>query len=165
MDELKKTKLIYSGELILFSIAFIVLGVLELIHVINLSENFRLIFKIVTLVGATWLVADFVWALKSEKHRKSSPVMDKAMLLPLAAYLYIFDIYGFCNPSLGYGYYQIGVPIPFFYLACAYIFQGVYHYYKPLPILLEELEKAKEEENKKAEAEEKAEESEKIKEE
>ena len=80
---------------------------------------------------------------------------------------YFYNIYSnrfICN-ICGYGYYQIGVPIPFFYLACAYIFQGVYHYYKPLPILLEELEKAKEEENKKAEAEEKAEESEKIKEE
>ena len=53
--QIKKIKLIYSGELLAFALVFIVLGILELLKVIKLSERFQLIFKIITLVGATWL--------------------------------------------------------------------------------------------------------------
>lgn len=137
--QIKKIKLIYSGELLLFSVVFIVLGILELLAVIKLSERFQLIFKIVTLVGATWLVTDFIWVLLSPKRKKKNSIMDKAMLLPLALYLYVFDILGFIlKPN--YGYYQIGVPIAFFYLACAYVFQGIFHYYHPVPSVIEMIE-------------------------
>ena len=132
----KKNKLIYSGELVLIGVAVLVIGVLQLIKVITFSERFQLIFKIITLVGATWMIVDFVWALKSAKHRKSSPILDKVTLLPLAAQLYVFDIIGFAiKPP--YEYYQFGVPMVFFYLGVAYIFLGVYHYYKPIPLVLE----------------------------
>ena len=137
----KKIKLIYSGELLLFTVVFLVLGILELLAVIKLSERFQLIFKIVTLVGATWLVVDFVWVLLSPKRKAKNAIMDKAMMLPLAVYLYVFDILGFILKP-GYGYYQIGVPIAFFYIACAYAFQGVYHYYHPTPAVLEMIEEA-----------------------
>ena len=135
----KKNKLIYSGELILFSIIFLVIGILELVKVIPLSERFQLIFKILTLVGASWIVADFIWSLLSKKQRKSSPLMDKIMMLPLAIYLYSYDIAGFIYPR-SYEYYQIGVPMAFFYITCAYLFQGIYHYYKPIPAIIEAIE-------------------------
>ena len=140
--QIKKVKLIYSGELLLFSVVFLTLGILELLAVIKLSDNFQLIFKIITLVGATFIVADFIWLMLSPKRKKKNSIMDKAMLLPIAIYLYVFDIYGFIV-SPGYGYYQIGVPIVFIYLACVYTFQAIYHYYKPVPSVIEMIEEAK----------------------
>ena len=151
----KKNKLIYSGELLLFAVVFLVIGILELVRVINLSERFQLIFKIITLVGATWIVTDFVWTLLSKKRRENYGLLDKIIILPIALYLYVFDIVGFVIPR-PYEYYQIGVPIAFFYLACVYVFEGFYHYYNPIPMLskaIEEEIKAKEEEElKKQEA-------------
>ena len=135
----KKTKLIYSGELILFSVIFLILGVLELVKVITLSDRFQLIFKILTLIGASWLVIDFVWMMLSKKRKERNSFLDKVMMLPLAAYLYGFDIAGFVYPR-NYEYYQIGVPIAFFYIACAYLFQGIYHYRKPIPMIIEAIE-------------------------
>ena len=143
----KKNKLIYSGELILFAIVFLVIGLLELLKVITLSERFQLIFKIITLVGASWIIADFIWTLCSKKRRENYGLLDKIMILPLAIYLYAYDIAGFVV-ARPYEYYQIGVPIAFFYIACSYMFQGIYHYYKPIPLILQAIEeekKAKEE--------------------
>ena len=143
---IKKIKLIYSGELLLFAVVFLTLGILELLAVIKLSDNFQLIFKIITLVGATIITGDFIWVMVSPKRKKKNSIMDKAMLLPIALYLYVFDIYGFIT-SPGYGYYQIGVPIVFIYLSCAYTFQAIYHYYKPVPSVIEMIEEAKANEN------------------
>ena len=146
----KRIKMIYSGELLVFAVIFIVLGILELLAVIKLSERFQLIFKIITLVGATWLVVDFVWVMLSPRRKAKNAVMDKAMMLPLAVYLYVFDILGFVLKP-GYGYYQVGVPAAFFYIACAYAFQGIYHYYHPVPSVIEMIEDAKKEEEPKQE--------------
>ena len=140
--QIKKIKLIYSIELLVFAVVFLVLGFLELFAVIKLSERAQLIFKIVTLVGASYIVIDFIWLMFSEKRKKKNSLMDKIMLLPIAAYLFVYDILGFVlNP--GYGYYQIGVPIIFLYLACVYIFQGIYHYYHPVPMVNEMIEEVK----------------------
>ena len=146
----KRIKMIYSGELLVFAVIFIVLGILELLAVIKLSDRFQLIFKIITLVGATWLIADFVWVMLSPRRKAKNAVMDKAMMLPLAVYLYVFDILGFVLQP-GYGYYQVGVPAAFFYIACAYAFQGIYHYYHPVPSVVEMIEDAKKEEEPKQE--------------
>ena len=135
----KKNKLIYSGELILFAIVFLVIGLLELLKVITLSERFQLIFKIITLVGASWIIADFIWTLCSKKRRENYGLLDKIMILPLAIYLYAYDIAGFVV-ARPYEYYQIGVPIAFFYLSCVYTFQGIYHYYNPLPLLMKAIQ-------------------------
>lgn len=142
MDIEKRNKLIYSGEFILIALVFLVLGVLEILKVIVIGNNFQLIFKIVTLVGATWLVTDFFWTLLNKKRRAKECLLDKCIMLPMALYLYAFDIYGFIvQPA--YEYYQIGIPIAFFYISCAYIFQGIYHYYKPVPLILEAIEEEK----------------------
>ena len=149
----KKNKLIYSGELIIISIIFLVLGILELLKVITLSDRFQLIFKIITLVGATWLTVDFFWTLLNKKRRANNDLLDKIIMLPLAIYLYAYDIAGFVVPR-PYEYYQIGVPLVFFYIACSYIFQGVYHYYRPIPLIVQAIEeetKELEEKNKQQE--------------
>ena len=146
----KKNKLIYSGELLLFAVVFLVLGILELLFIIRLSDRFQLIFKIITLVGATWLVADFFWTFFSKKRRVKNSLLDKIIVLPLAVYLYAFDIAGFVV-ARPYEYYQIGVPVVFFYITCAYTFEAIYHYYKPIPLILlaiEEEIKEKEEKEK-----------------
>ena len=149
--QIKKIKLIYSGELLVFAVVFLVLGILELLAVIKLSERFQLIFKIVTLVGATWLITDFTWVMLSPKRKKKNSVLDKSMMLPLAIYLYVFDILGFILKP-GYGYYQVGVPAAFFYVACVYVFQGIYHYYNPVPSVIEMIEEMEKEEQEQAEA-------------
>ncbi len=152
----RKVKLIYSGELLIFAIVFLVIGILQLLAVIKLSVRFQLIFKILTLCGATWMVADFIWVLVSPKRKKKNCIMDKAMMLPLALYLYTFDIVGFILRP-GYGYYQVGVPAVFIYICCVYTFQSIYHYFKPTPAILEaiaEIQKADEEETKETPVEE-----------
>ena len=143
--QIKKIKLIYSVELLVFAVVFLVLGILELLAVIKLSERFQLIFKIITLVGATWLITDFTWVMLSPKRKKKNSVLDKAMMLPLALYLYVFDILSFILKP-GYGYYQVGVPAAFFYVSCVYVFQGIYHFYNPVPSVIEMIEEIEKEE-------------------
>ena len=89
MDIEKKTKLIYSGEFILIALVFLVLGILEILKVIVIGTNFQLIFKILTLVGATWLVTDFLWTLLSKKRRKKNCLLDKILNLPIPLFLII----------------------------------------------------------------------------
>ena len=142
--QIRKIKLIYSGELIFIAVVFLVIGLLELLKVITIKDWVQLVFKIVTLAGAAWLIADFLWTLLSLKKRAKNSLMDKVMMLPLAAYLLAFDIYGFVSPR-PYEYYQIGVPIAFFYIACAYIFQGIFHYKHPVPMVIEMINEASQE--------------------
>ena len=153
MDKkIRKIKWFYSGELLLIAVVLLTLGILELLHVITLKDRFQLIFKIVTLIGATWLLVDFFWTYFSPKRRAKNSLMDKIMLLPLAPYLYAFDIIGFVNPR-PYEYYQIGVPLVFFYIACAYVFQAIYHYYHPIPMVIEMINEATVEERAKEQLE------------
>ena len=142
----KKVKFIYSGELLAIAIVFFVLGMLKLFSVIPTSDNSQLIFKIVTLGGATLMVSDFFWCLFSPRRRKKNSLLDKVMVLPLAIYLFAYDIAGFVvnRPS---SYYQIGVSMVFFYITCIYVFQAIYHYYHPIPMMIEAIE-----EEEKAEA-------------
>ena len=143
----KKNKLIYSGELILIALVFIVIAILELLRIIVISDRHQLIFKIVTLVGASWITFDFFWTLFNKKRRANNSLIDKIMLLPLAVYLYSFDIAGFVI-ARPYAYYQIGLPIALLYISCAYLFQGIYHYYHPIPLLLQAIEEEKLEKEK-----------------
>ena len=142
--QIRKIKLIYSGELLLIAVVFLVIGLLELLKVITIKDWVQLVFKIVTLAGAAWLIIDFLWTLLSPKKRAKNSLMDKVMMLPLAAYLLAFDIYGFVSPR-PYEYYQIGIPIALFYIACAYIFQAIFHYKHPVPMVVEMINEASQE--------------------
>ena len=142
MDPEKKMKLIYSIELLVFSVVFLVLGILEMSNVIHISARYSLIFRWVTIFGGCWVLIDFFWAFFSKKRQKRVAIIDKIILLPLGLYLITYDIIGFAlNPNIEttYAFYQFGMSGPFIYIACVYIFEGIYHWYHPVPGLLDGL--------------------------
>ncbi len=153
MDEMKKAKLVYSGELAFFAVAFSVLGILLLTNVLHPSNLIlRQVFVYISLVGGTWVIADFIWCLASEKRRKKNSLLDKATLLPVAVSIIAIDIItlvkGF-EETLEF--HRIAVGILFLYIAVAYGFQAVYHYYHPLPMLVQAVEEGLAEEQKEKE--------------
>ncbi len=158
MDGLKKVKLIYSGELLLFAVVFVVIGILILVGVISIKDWKRIAFSYVTLVGGAWLIADFIWTLASPKRRARKPLIDKILVLPAALTVISFDIYAFVK-----GMVHSDVTSPLFayfiggdlcYLALVYFFEAFYHYKHPLPELVEAaMEEEKEKETKEENAE------------
>ena len=93
LDEKTKVKLIYSGELLVFAIVFFVIGLLEMLKVITISDTYHTIFNWVTIFGGVWLIADTIWALVSKKRQKRVSLLDKFIMLPLGIYLIAFDLY------------------------------------------------------------------------
>lgn len=136
-----KIKLVYSGELIIIAIVFLVLGILKITGVMKYDGGRRVFFNWLTLLGGFWIIIDFIWCLVSEKHRKKNCLLDKILNLPLGIYLLTFDIYCLVGPELQESIYVFGMCIVFFYVAINYSFQGIYHWFKPLPSLMEELRK------------------------
>lgn len=138
--ENKKAKLIYSGELVGFAVVFLVLGILILVNVIKLSDRWRRIFTWVTLVGGAVGLGDFFWALFSKKRRKKVSMLDKALMLPVPLALIPIDIISLVqNYGLGYSYYQWTIVALFFYIAAIYAVEGIYHWYVPVPGLLDDV--------------------------
>ena len=149
----KKTKLIYSIELLVFVAIFIVIATLEILGIIGKREIMLIIFNWVTIFGGTWLIVDFFWVLFSKKRRKKNSLLDKALLLPLAVYFITFDILCFCNLSfITLEFRRLMMAIGFYYVAAIYLFQAIYHYYKPVPMMLQAIEEAKQEEEKEKQA-------------
>lgn len=150
MSDDKKLILIYSVELGVFSIVFLVLGILKVIGVINSEPNVKtLIFNIITSAGGIWIISDFIWALASKKRRPKVCLLDKALILPLAIWLITFDIICFVNyQAMPLDWYKIGISCVFFYVTVIYAFQAIYHYKHPVPMVLEEIRKMHEEEEK-----------------
>lgn len=141
LDDLTKVKLIYSGELIVIAIAVIVIGILQITNVLTIKELFRNIFNWVTIFGAPFLIATSIWAFVSPNRRKKVSLLDKITLLPIAIYIIVIDIICFINyGTMDQSFYQTYIPIALLMIGVVYIIQGVYHWYRPLPALLEELE-------------------------
>ena len=88
-----KAKLIYSGELALFAIVFIVLAILRITQVIPFDEKRALFFNWISLFGGSWVIADFLWAMLSPKRKKRVSLIDKSIHLPVGFYLIAFDLY------------------------------------------------------------------------
>ena len=150
----KKMIRIYTIELLVFSVIFITLGVLILVGILGKSTNFRQVFTYITLVGAAILVGDFIWAAVSEKRRKRVSLFDKIIVLPAPIAIVTLDIITLVNGVEAVSElhrYMVGAI--FLYIALVYTIQAIYHYFKPLPDLLNE-----EEEDEEDEAEDKAEE-------
>lgn len=149
MNPVKKYKLIYSGELIVIAIVAIVLGTLIWVRVLGKSDHFPYVYTILTMIGAAWIIIDFIWASLSKKRRLRVSYLDKILNLPLGLGLIAFDIYSLVT-GLSQDVYQAKyVAIFFLYIAINYIFQGIYHYFVPVPGFIESL---KEEEKKPEEA-------------
>ena len=137
LDIVTKAKLIYSGELALFAIAFLVLAILEFTQVIKISTRHHLIFNWVTLAGGTWLIADFLWALLSKKRRKRVALLDKIIHLPLGIYLISFDLFCLISQTQEQAVFQYGIPCALSYLFVCYTFEAIYHFFVPVPGLLD----------------------------
>lgn len=148
LDALTKAKLIYSGELIIIAIVFLVVAILKFTNVIPYNATRHLVLNWITLFGGTWVIVDFVWALLSKKRRPRISLLDKALHLPVGIYLVTFDL--FCiitrpdNPMI----YRCGFPIAISYLCLCYIFEGIYHFYHPIPGILEAVVEVDDEEEK-----------------
>ena len=156
----KKNKLVYTVELLVIAVIFIVIATLEVLNIIGKREVMMIIFNWVTIFGAAWMIADFIWTLVSKRKRARSSLLDKILVLPLAAYFITFDIICFTKqPFVTMEFRRLMMGIAFYYVAAIYIFQGIYHYFHPIPLILQaikEEETLKEEQEKaKQEAEEK----------
>ena len=69
MSSGQKAKLIYTIELVAISLVFLTVATLEIFRVIPITERHHMIFNFVSLAGALWLVADFLWATISSRRR------------------------------------------------------------------------------------------------
>lgn len=138
----KKVKLIYSGELIFFALVFFVIATLEILGIIGKREIILIIFNWVTIFGGSWMIADFIWLMSSPRRQKKNSKIDKALLVPAGLYLITFDIICFTNASfVTLEFRRLMMGIVFYYLGAVYIFQGIYHWFRPIPGLLEDIQK------------------------
>ncbi len=138
MDVLTKAKLIYSCELGIFALVFIVLAILKATGVMGTNATRLKVFNWITLFGGTWLIVDFFWAILSKKRQQRIALIDKFIHLPGGIYLIAFVLYCLiAQPDINSPICKYGVPIIFTYLGLCYAFEAVYHFYHPVPTLLD----------------------------
>ena len=145
MDEFTKAKLIYTIEISIFALAFLVIAILQIVRVIKFGETHLRVINWITIFGASIGIIDFIWFLNSPVRRKKNSMLDKCLLVPLMIYILVFDIICFINyenPQVDLA--QIMIPIALIYVSAVYTLEAVYHWYKPVPMLFEALEEEKE---------------------
>lgn len=145
IDEFTKAKLIYTIEISIFALAFLVIAILQIVRVIKFGETHLRVINWITIFGASIGVLDFIWFLNSPVRRKKNSMLDKCLLVPLMIYILVFDIICFINyenPQVDLA--QIMIPIALIYVSAVYTLEAVYHWYKPVPMLFEALEEEKE---------------------
>ena len=153
IDKEKKVKLIYSGELLLFAVIFLVFGILKITKVMGYSETRRIVFNWITIFGGAWGITDFIWAICSKKRQQGISMIDKVLLLPLAIFIMTFDFISLIAKPANDNFYIYSVGAAFLYVAVIYTFESIYHYYKPIPGLFDDEEEPKVEEPSKEESE------------
>lgn len=136
LDALTKAKLIYSGELIIIALIFLVIAILKMTQVIPTNPTRHLVINWITVFGGTWVVVDFFWGLLSKKRRPKISLLDKALHLPAGLYLITFDLYCIISQTKDETILRFGFPIVIMYLCLCYIFEGIYHFYHPIPGIL-----------------------------
>jgi hypothetical protein len=153
MDDLTKAKLVYCGELFLFAIVFIVLGILNILKVILIKDWKETVFNWLTLVGGFVTIGDFIWLCCSKKRQKKNSLIDKILPLPLSVTLIILDLFTLIQGGRSQDYYQYTIGGAFCYLAAVYLFESIFHYFHSSPALLNALQEdnAKKEEPAKEE--------------
>ena len=154
LDALTKAKLIYSGELIVIAIIFIVIAILKFTGVIGYNATRHLVLNWITVFGGTWVIVDFFWGLLSKKRRPKISLLDKAIHLPAGIYIVAFDLFCIISRPEDPMIYRFGFPIAISYLCLCYIFEGIYHFYHPIPGILDAIAEVDEEEPKDASDEE-----------
>ena len=144
MDIMTKAKLIYSVELGIFALVFLVLAILKFVGVITPSKLRLDIFNWITLFGGSWIVVDFFWALLDKKRRKRVALVDKCLHLPAGLYLITFDLYCLiAKPDITSPICRYAIPIALTYLGICYAFEAIYHFKYPVPGIFDALEEAK----------------------
>ena len=144
LDKETKYKLIYSGELALFAVIFIVFSILKFTAVLGHNPTRALVFNWITIFGGAWGIADFVWAICSKKRQQRISLLDKFLLLPLSIFIITYDIICFSvKPEPVF--YSTMLGIAFAYVGVVYCFEAVYHFYHPIPGLLEDAAEEKDE--------------------
>ena len=138
LDETTKIKLIYSGELLLFSIVFLVLAILQTVGVINFSERFLNIFKFLTLAGVAYFIYDIVTLITNKKKREKACIPDKACTIILPPYILTIDILLIAGNEFVWANPKYFITPLFFYIAAIYLFQAIYHWFYPLKDLFED---------------------------
>ena len=145
MDIQTKAKLIYSIELGVFAVVFIVLAILKFVGVIGTNATRLTFFNWITIFGGSWIVADFLWAMLDKKRQKRVAIIDKCLHLPAGLYLISFDLYCLITkPAIDSPICRFGVPIVLAYLGLCYAFEAIYHFKYPVPGLLDGIEKQEE---------------------
>ena len=147
MDPHKKMKLIYSGELLLFAVIFLVVAILKLTGVMKYNETRRIIFNWITIFGGLWGITDFVWGLASKKRRQRISLLDKALVLPLVLFIETFDFISLIAKPESESFYVISIGAAFLYITVIYTFQAIYHYFYPIPGLFDDEEEEKKDQN------------------
>ena len=138
LDEVTKVKLIYSGELILFAVVFLVLGILQIVGVINFSETFLNIFKFVTLAGVAYFAFDIITTFTNKRKREKACLVDKFSTIIIPPYLLVVDILLLSNNEFVWSNPKFFLTPLFLYISLVYAFQGIYHWFFPLKELFEE---------------------------
>ena len=136
LDALTKAKLIYSGELIIIAVIFMVIAILKMTGVLPTNPTFRLVINWITLFGGTWVIIDFFWAIFSKKRRPKISLLDKILHFPAGIYIVTYDLYCIIAVTKDETILRFGFPIAILYLCACYIFEGIYHFYHPIPGLL-----------------------------
>jgi len=139
MAELTKAKLIYCGELLLFAIVFVVLGILNILKIILIKDWKETVFNWLTLVGGFLTIGDFIWFCCSKRRQKKNSFLDKILPLPLSVTLIILDLFTLIQGGRNQDYYQYAIGGAFCYLALVYLFESIFHFIHPSPALLEAL--------------------------
>ena len=141
MDDITKAKLIYSIELGVFAVVFLVIAILKFVGVIGVNATRLTVFNWITLFGGSWLVVDFLWALFDKKRQKRVAIIDKCIHLPAGLYLIVFDLYCLiAKPAIESTICRYATPIVLTYLGLCYAFEAIYHFKYPVPGLLDAVE-------------------------
>lgn len=148
LDDLTKAKLIYSGELLIFSVLFLVLGILTMTGVIGVSERRIMILTIITLIGGAYFLFNTIWFFVSPKKRAKNSWVDTLLLFPVPLIMVPVDLIRLITgaiPNEAYPYIIGGL---FLYVTVAYTIEAIYHWFVPLPILVEAAKEDAEEKEK-----------------
>lgn len=136
--ETRKAVIFYTAELAIFAVAFLTLGILIFARIITLGGLFRPIYIIVTMVSGSCLIFDFLTAVLWKKRRSKISLFDKFLLLPVGPTLLTTDIImlvqGLENTA---EFHRATIASLFCYFGLIYGAQAVYHYFVPLPGLLQ----------------------------
>ena len=147
LDKETKYKLVYSGELMLFAIIFLLFSIFKFTGVMAYKEGRRIVFNWITLFGGTWVITDFIWAISSKKRQKRISLVDKCLALPLALFIITFDFISLIAKPEDPNFYQFMIGGAFAYVSAIYLFQAIYHFYRPIPGLFDDDEDEKKDEN------------------